>query len=315
MAAEFSAEEIIAITGGRLAQGMLPDEVGPIGTDTREELEGAWYMALPGKLYDGHDFIGEAFSQGAIGCIVDERGSYAIASTSFPLIAVENTHAAQFQLARNWRRRINPRVVAITATQSEPSFALELCRLALSKHMLVYADEERISGGTVRSILQMMLAMPDDTQCLLVALAPQSAGESVGLAATLLPSVVILSADGYAHLRLSESEQGIVDAQCVLAKQMDKVNGLCVVGTRSPALRARLQQDYPGKTAYFEAPDVEVQDAGATIRICLTDPQLDFSLPKVDRFDLSDLWCALRACHALGIEYNQLVKAFQALEP
>ena len=62
MAAEFSAEEIIEITGARLAQGMMPDGVGRIATDTRKIAEGEWYLALSGEKFDGHDFIGDAFS-------------------------------------------------------------------------------------------------------------------------------------------------------------------------------------------------------------------------------------------------------------
>ncbi|MGH9552120.1 MAG: Mur ligase domain-containing protein, partial [Terriglobales bacterium] len=127
MTAQFTGEEIIELTGGRLAMGMMPDEAGTICWDTRALQEGAWFIALPGKRFDGHDFLGDAFSSGALGCIVEERGSYPIASTSFPLIAVEHTYDAFQQLARNWRRRLNPRVIAVTSSPSEPSIVPELC--------------------------------------------------------------------------------------------------------------------------------------------------------------------------------------------
>jgi UDP-N-acetylmuramoyl-tripeptide--D-alanyl-D-alanine ligase len=95
----FTAEEIIEITQGRLASGLMPDEAGSICTDTRVIEEGQWFLALCGETFDGHDFLGDAFAGGALGCIVQERANYPIAGTSFPLIAVDDTAIALTQLS------------------------------------------------------------------------------------------------------------------------------------------------------------------------------------------------------------------------
>lgn len=116
LAAVYSAEEIIELTGARVAVGMVPDEAGEVATDTRSELSGSWFVALVGKTFDGHDFIGEAFSAGALGCIVADRPSYPIAATSFPLLAVDDTEEALAVLARNWRRRTRKKLVLVAAT-------------------------------------------------------------------------------------------------------------------------------------------------------------------------------------------------------
>jgi hypothetical protein len=111
--ATYTAEEILEITKARLASGLMPDDAGKICPDTRLLQEGDWYLALSGPNYDGHDFIGDAFAGGAIGAIVAERGGYSIASTSFPLLAVSSPELAYAALARNWRRRMNPKVVLV----------------------------------------------------------------------------------------------------------------------------------------------------------------------------------------------------------
>ena len=116
MVATYSAEEIIELTGARMASGMLPDEVGEVATDTRIDLAGSWFVALIGKTFDGHDFIGDAFSAGALGCIVADRPSYPIAATSFPLLAVPDTEEALGKLTRNWRRRTRKKLVLVAAT-------------------------------------------------------------------------------------------------------------------------------------------------------------------------------------------------------
>jgi len=116
VAAIYSADEIIELTGARMAAGITPDEAGEIASDTRSELTGSWFVALTGKNFDGHDFIGEAFSAGALGCIVADRPSYPIAATSFPLLAVDDTEEALAILARNWRRRTRKKIVLVAAS-------------------------------------------------------------------------------------------------------------------------------------------------------------------------------------------------------
>ena len=60
-----TAAEIAEITNGRLAAdpGITPLSVV---TDSREATPGALYVAKPGEHADGHDFVGAAFSRGAV---------------------------------------------------------------------------------------------------------------------------------------------------------------------------------------------------------------------------------------------------------
>src|SRR5262245_326034 len=131
MAAQFTGEEIIEITAGRLAAGMMEDAAGSVCTDTRQISEGDWYLALSGEKFDGHDFLGDAFSAGAAGAIVEERPAYAIGNQRFPLIAVESTLNAYQALARNWRMRINPLVVGVTGSSGKTT-TKEMCAAAFS---------------------------------------------------------------------------------------------------------------------------------------------------------------------------------------
>ncbi len=116
MTAKFGIDEILEVTKGRLAAGLSPDpdKLAGISTDTRSLGEGQWYLALSGERFDGHDFLGDAYSAGATGAIVANRHNYAIGNESFPLIVVDDTLLAYHALANEWRRRVNPKVVAIT---------------------------------------------------------------------------------------------------------------------------------------------------------------------------------------------------------
>jgi hypothetical protein len=176
MAAAFTAEEILEITSGRLAGGMLPEESGTICTDSRTLSDGQWYVALSGSRFDGHDFLGDAFSAGAIGAIVLERGQYAIANPQFPLIVVPDTVQAHRELAWHWYEKTNPEVVAVIGAPPE-SFLPAIC-------MSVFSAQRRCHQASVEvnselDLANVLLSLPQDSEILIVSLPDCQAGDSI----------------------------------------------------------------------------------------------------------------------------------------
>ncbi|PWU02713.1 MAG: hypothetical protein C5B53_01330, partial [Candidatus Melainabacteria bacterium] len=170
MAAVYTAEEILEIAGGRLAAGNLEPEAGAICTDTRQITQGDWFVALEGRRYDGHAFLGDAFANGAIGAIVAERTGYAIASHSFPLIAVEATSKALSLLARNWRRRINPQVIVLCGDSQELTELLELVRIAATNQRLKFACLNPCTKA--QEAAEFVLNMSEENKLAIVGLSP-----------------------------------------------------------------------------------------------------------------------------------------------
>ena len=203
MAAEFTAEEIMEIAGARLAAGMMPDDTpAAVHVDTREMPEGAWFIALPGAQYDGHDFLGDAFSQGAVGCIVAERPSYPIASTSFPLLAVDDTEKALTALARNWRRRLSPRILMIVVNRSnEADGTAAICLEQLKKKYRT--DHWQLTGQSLHMVLNTVLRLSEETQAVVLEVSPTSFDYLAVCLEALLPNVVALSNSGLDNLRLA----------------------------------------------------------------------------------------------------------------
>ncbi|MBK9771409.1 MAG: hypothetical protein IPP57_11375 [Candidatus Obscuribacter sp.] len=222
MPASYSAEEIIELTQGRMAQGMVPDDAGAVTTDTRVPLESTWFVALVGKNFDGHDFIGDAFCAGALGCIVEDRGSYPIAATSFPLIAVDDTEEALGALAKNWRKRTLKKLALVTASSlSEPSpVAQALAQRTLRQHTASHPatggaavdsedfepDEAYVDWRkNVSEILCGFLGLDDDLRYVVADFAPSPLDKAAWLVEILKPDLVIITGDGYQYDRLSGS--------------------------------------------------------------------------------------------------------------
>jgi len=69
-----------------------------------------------------------------------------IASNQFPLLAVDDTYEAFQQLARNWRRRLNPRVVAVAGSPHERSLVVDVCSVILKEQFNVVSHDEGTVG-------------------------------------------------------------------------------------------------------------------------------------------------------------------------
>ncbi len=123
------ADVIEGLTGKRITAAQA---VTKIVIDSRQATEGAVFVALAGQTHDGHDFVQQAFEQGAIAALVQrpvetgqsvpvikatgENLPQAVPGDVPVCIQVEDSLAGLQQLAAFWRRKFNPRIIGITGS-------------------------------------------------------------------------------------------------------------------------------------------------------------------------------------------------------
>lgn len=82
-------------------------EFSGIEIDSRRLNPGSLFVALKGAHYDGHDYLDEARSKGAVAALVAHR-----VPTSLPLLIAEDMVPALGRLAAAWRQRFQLPVIA-----------------------------------------------------------------------------------------------------------------------------------------------------------------------------------------------------------
>lgn len=237
MTATFSADEILEIAGARLADGMMPDERASICADTRELKEGQWFLALPGRTFDGHDFIGDAFSRGALGCIVEERSSYPIASTSFPLLAVDDTEDALCALARSWRKRNQARLCLIAAAGDQSSDLLDKLEKAEGAFDASFLLHSNLDW---KKIAFTLLELTPATRALAIEYQPIELAKIEEVARMVAPDAVLILPQAFSHLRLQSSPDKILHAESALVESLNERVGVLLVA-EDAALRNKLE--------------------------------------------------------------------------
>lgn len=109
-----SLKKITTIISGQLYGKNLV--INEIVTDTRKILPGYLFIALKGKRFDAHIFIKEAINKGCSAIICEKKIKFNIS-----YIIVEDTCTALGKIANWLRRKINPKILAITGSCGKTS--------------------------------------------------------------------------------------------------------------------------------------------------------------------------------------------------
>ena len=97
--------------------GIPVGEVTSLAYDSRRVTPGALFFAVPGVHVDGHEFVGEAITGGAVGVVVERE----VAGVSVPQLVADNSRHALADAADHWFGRPSERltVVGVTGTDGK----------------------------------------------------------------------------------------------------------------------------------------------------------------------------------------------------
>ncbi len=313
MAAEFTCEEILEICDGRLCAGMMPDEAGVVCTDTRNLKEGQWYLALSGEKFDGHDFLGDAFAVGALGAIVAERSHYPISNPNFPLLAVGDTLTAYHSLARNWRKRIAPRVVAVTGSSGKTTTKeMGAAVFGHARRCHYSARNENNEYGVPATLL----SMPDDTQVAVVEMAMRGLKQIELLARCAVPDIGIITNAGTAHIELLGSLENIARAKCELLEHLKPGRGIAIIGNPCELLMNRVREVFSGKILAFDENSVQILQStaeGTTFTVAGGERQFFICVSGLPL--IQDAWCIVMAARELGLDDDLIADGLRRFRP
>ena len=114
----FTIQELINITDGEFIgeENILALKIG-ISTDTRTITENDVYLALVGEVFDGHEFVNNAFEKGAKLAVIDEKHSDITKAGNF--LIVKNTLEAYLKIAAFHRQRCSAKIIGVTGSSGK----------------------------------------------------------------------------------------------------------------------------------------------------------------------------------------------------
>lgn len=217
-----SLAEIAKITDGELFYSNSAI-IRNVSLDSREIEEGTLFIAIKGERFDGHDFIGKAFEDGAA-AIVCERIPYKVKGN---VILVDNSLAAFGALARTHKELIKPLTIGITGSVGKTTTKQFISSVVSMKYKTHKTD------GNFNNEIGMpvtMLKMPCDAEALVLEMGMSFKGEISRLTHIACPDIAVITNVGSSHIENFGSREGIRDAKMEIAEGLAEGGKLILCG-------------------------------------------------------------------------------------
>lgn len=199
-----------------------------VSIDSRSVSRGDLFIALIGDNSDGHDYLDQVISNGAVAAIVNYVPENI--PEDFPLIIVPDSFEAMYDLARYSRERMSGKIIAVTGSVGKTSVK-EMLKTVLSDQGKVYATEGNLNNhyGLPLSLCRMS----SDCDYGVFEMGMSSAGEISPLSVLTQPDVAIISTVEAVHIEFFESVEFIADAKAEIFDGI-KHGGFVVLNRDNP---------------------------------------------------------------------------------
>ena len=222
----WSAEAIIKATDANQSGKML-HQINGVSIDTRTLQKGDLYVAIKGDNLDGHDYVKNAFKNGASAALVSKDFK---SDSKNVIFAVKDTLKALEQLGIAARARTNSKIIAVTGSVGKTSTKEALLHI-LSKQGRTHASVASYNNHW--GVPLTLARMPQNTEFSIFEIGMSAAGEITPLTGFVRPHVALITTVEAVHLAQFANVEAIADAKGEIFAGLEK-NGIAVLPRDNP---------------------------------------------------------------------------------
>jgi UDP-N-acetylmuramoyl-tripeptide--D-alanyl-D-alanine ligase len=307
--------EAAAALGGR-ASGRDVTFTG-VSTDTRTIAQGDLFVALRGERFDGHDFLKTAASAKAAATMVDSayRGEYPL-----PALVVSDTRRSLGDLARYWRARFAPALIAVTGSNGKTTVK-EMLAAILRRH----AGEESIlyTKGNLNNDIGLpltLLRLRHAHRWCAIELGMNHKGEIAYLAGIARPTVALVNNAQREHLEFMRSVEEVAAENGSVYDALPP-DGVAVVNADDPQADYFRSRAGARRTVEFGLDGAPVtgryklERLSSEIRVRTPAGEADATLAIPGLHNVRNALAAAACAFAVGIEAATIAQGLSAFRP
>ena len=312
-----SAKKLADILGADLLGDKEVNVTGSAETDSRLVSEGSIFFAKPGEQADGHDFVADAKSRGAVVAVVEHRVDVDITQ-----LVVANTVDALGVLAA-WligelKANGKLKVVGITGSNGKTT-TKNMLRAILSQVGNTIAPIESFNNkvGAPISILRADL----NTEFLVVEMGAEGLGTIAYLAKMAQPDVGVILKVGMAHA----GEFGGIDVTAKIKGELAEALGADaqlvlnaddgMVAAMKDRTKAAVKWFGTSSESEYWASNISLSKIGTSFVLNWPDgDKSDIQLSILGEHHVMNALAAASVSHLLGASKQQVVIALEAME-
>jgi UDP-N-acetylmuramoyl-tripeptide--D-alanyl-D-alanine ligase len=300
VSALWTSVEIAAATAGAASAAF---DVTGVTFDSREVGPGDLFVAMPGSVHDGHEFVDSAFAAGAAGAIVSRP-------VAGPHVLVEDVFAALQALGRAARERTRATIFGVTGSVGKTS-TKEALYAALDRNRPGKVHRSVKSYNNHTGVPLSLARMPRDAEYAVLEMGMNNLGEIATLTRQVRPHLALITAIAPAHIENLGSEEAIADAKAEVFEGLEP-DGVAIIPNDTPQRdrllkAARRKADriisFGGGDADVHAIHaVSAEGGGSLISAALLERELTFTISQRGEHWVSNALAVLAAVEAVGAD-------------
>ncbi|MCF6464865.1 UDP-N-acetylmuramoyl-tripeptide--D-alanyl-D-alanine ligase [Clostridium sp. Cult2] len=223
------------VNGFGLIEKYEGDYIEGVSTDSRTIEKGQLFIPLTGENFNGHDFIEQAIEKGAVASFWDKNEP--LPQLDFPFILIEDTLTALHQLAKEYRKQLNVKVIGITGSNGKTTTKDIIASILNTKY------KTKKTKGNLNNLIGAPLTLLDldeDTEISVVEMGTDKFGEISILTSIAKPDVAIITNIGEAHLEDLKTKENIAKAKLEILEELSP-DGLFVYFGDDPILKKEIK--------------------------------------------------------------------------
>jgi UDP-N-acetylmuramoyl-tripeptide--D-alanyl-D-alanine ligase len=309
-------EEVARFCGGRLIKGdpLLP--VDRLHTDTRTLLAGDCFVALQGDRFDGHAFVPQVKSHGAVAALIS-HGHIPDLPDDLGLVEVPNTLEALQRFAANYRQLLSVRTIGVTGSSGKTS-TKELIASVLRTRFKTKATEGNLNNHI--GVPLTLIRLDEDDEYGVIEMGMNHPGELAPLVQMAAPEIGVISSIGPAHIEFFADQAAIALEKSELIAALPP-EGLAVLNaddewSRRIAQRTRARVVWIGSRfdSTWRAEDLQVAADGISFLLKHNGGAVPVRLPVVNRVMVANALLAAAVGHECGLTLEEIARGLEAVQ-
>lgn len=296
-------------------------EVRRVCTDSRSVKSGDLFVAVIGDRFDGHGFVAQALSQGAVAAVVERRAlSQLQAHWNTGLLVVENTRQALGMMAAEYRRGFHLPVVAVGGSNGKTTTKELLASILRERWDTLWSEA---SFNNDIGVPATLLKLEGKHGAAVLEAGTNHPGELSPLLRMIQPRYGILTSIGREHLEFFGGLEGVVREEGWVGEVLPDDGMLFINGdgvgveailrrTRAAAIRVGFNENNDWRTRVLK-----MDAAGVVFHVTSPDTQWtgEYFVPLAGRHQAANATLAIAMAAVLGLTREQIQRGITSCPP
>jgi UDP-N-acetylmuramoyl-tripeptide--D-alanyl-D-alanine ligase len=296
----------------------LPDDpIGGVSTDSRTIAAGELFVAIRGERFDGHDYVDDAFLQGAAAALVARDAR--IDAGGRALLEVGDTLDAFQELAGWYRRQFDLKVVGVTGTNGKTT-TKDMAAAVLETSMRTAKTAGNYNNHI--GVPLTLFRLTREHGAAVVEIGMNHPGEITRLAGIARPQTAVITNVAEAHMETMGTLEAIAEAKGEILDALPS-DGVAILNAddtmvMSQEHRAPFRVVTFGTAASADVRATGIEEADGRVRfevVVAGGKPVRVELPVPGAHNVSNALAAIAVGRALGVTVGEAARGLSSFEP